>query len=223
MLMTACRKGQTCLKSKYIAIANGMRCKKTFASGAAARWCTSASRYTGARTAATRKSQKISCNYFSICFDVTAVFSALFRHLYRAQRPLLALNAMLPPPGALGFMQPAASADGIFTAPIAITPNMPAAAIIASAISVASLIAIVKCAVFNKKSVMAIRNWITTASKPVDTISAKHFDVFLCVKQGCRTGRFSGSFQPELFCGGIIRDVVHPQRREPVVAQVLHF
>jgi hypothetical protein len=44
-------------------------------------------------------------------------------------------------------MQPAASAEGMFTAPTAITPNMPAAAINASAISVASFIAIVKYAV----------------------------------------------------------------------------
>jgi len=57
---------------------------------------------------------------------------------------LVALNAILPPPGALGFMQPAASADGAFTIPIAITPNIAAAAIIASAISVASFIAFVK-------------------------------------------------------------------------------
>lgn len=76
----------------------------------------------------------------------------------RKQRPWLALNAMLPPPGALEFMQPAASADGALTMPIAITPNMPTAAIIASAINVASLNAIERCAVSNNKCVMAIRN-----------------------------------------------------------------
>ena len=52
----------------------------------------------------------------------------------RMHRPLLALTAMLPPPGALGLTQPAASACcscGIVTTVIATIPNNPSAATMA--------------------------------------------------------------------------------------------